>query len=287
MSADVRPVAAGDLAAVLDLLAARERRTLGIAETTEARLRDRVELPGSDGWLATRDGTVAGYASLDAAQELELATDDDDLATALLDRAVARARERGFDALTLTAATEDERLRAQVAHAGFAHERTTLRMWRSLTGLDPPVWADGVSIRTYVEDDGPEVKALLDRAYAWDTTYVARPLDDWLAFMTGHDEFDPELWFLAERHGTLVACALHWREHQRRGWLKDLVVDEHERGRGLGSALVRQGLRAYAARGADRVGLKVDDSNPTGAPRLYASLGFETDRRYERWSKLL
>jgi ribosomal protein S18 acetylase RimI-like enzyme len=287
VSADVRPVAAGDLAAVLDLLATRERRTLGIAETTAARLRDRVALPGSDGWVATRAGIVVGYASLDAAQELELAADDDGLATALVDRAVVRACERGFDALTLTAAAEDETLRAQVARAGFAHERTTLRMWHPLTALDAPVWADGVSIRTYMPDDGPEVKALLDRAYGWDTTYAPRPLDDWLAFMTGHDEFDPELWFLAERDGALVACALHWREHQRRGWLKDLVVDERERGRGLGSALVRHGLRIYVERGAERVGLKVDDSNPTEAPRLYASLGFETDRRYERWSKLL
>ena len=54
-----------------------------------------------------------------------------------------------------------------------------------------------------------------------------------------------------------------------------------------GLLAARHGLRVYAERGAERVGLKVDDSNPTGAPRLYASLGFETDRRYERWSKLL
>jgi ribosomal protein S18 acetylase RimI-like enzyme len=285
---DVRPVSAGDLPAMLDLLAARERRTLGLAETTEARLRDHLALPGTDAWVAIGHGAVVGYASLDAAQELELVAGDDADAAALLEQIVTRARERGFRTLALTAAPEDASLRAQAVRAGFAHERTTLRMWRPLTALDPPVWADGVSVRTYAAGDAPAVKALLDRGYGgWDETHVARPLDDWVAFMTDHDEFDPGLWFLVERDGALVACALHWREHQGRGWLKDLVVDERERGRGLGSALVRHGLRVYADRGAERVGLKVDDSNPTGAPRLYASLGFETDRRYERWSRTL
>jgi len=284
----VRPVAAGDLAAVLELLVTRERRTLGIAETTEARLRDRVGLPGHDGWVTTGEqGSITGYASLDAAQEAELVADDP-LAGALLEQVEARARERGFDGLTLTAPTEDETLRAQADRAGFSHERTTLRMWHTLTGVSTPTWPDGVSLRTYADGDGPAVKALIDRAYGgWDDTYVARPLDDWLAFMTDHDEFDPELWFLAERDGQLLACALHWREHQGRGWLKDLVVDERERARGLGTALVRRGLAVYAARGAEQVGLKVDDANPTGAPRLYAALGFETDRRYAIWAKQL
>jgi ribosomal protein S18 acetylase RimI-like enzyme len=288
MTAALRPVATGDLATVRDLVAARERRTVGIAETTEAQLRDRASLPGVDGWVATDGGAAVGYASLDAAQELRLVADDDAVAATLFERVEARARDRGFRTLALTAAPEDDTLRTQAARAGFAHERTTLRMWHPLTGLEPPAWPDGVSLRTYADADARVVKALLDRAYAsWDGAYVARPLDDWLAFMTVHDEFDPDLWFLVERDGALVACALHWRAHQRRGWLKDLAVDERERGRGLGSALVRHGLRAYAARGAGRVGLKVDGSNPTGAARLYASLGFETDRMYERWSRRL
>lgn len=288
MTAVARPLEAGDLPAVLELIATRERRTLGIAEITEARLRDHVALPGYDGWVASDRGAVVGHASLDGAQGVELVAADDAAATALLGRVEARARERGFDALSLTAAPEDEPLRAQIVHAGFAHERTTLRMWHALRTLDTPDWPEGIEVRTYVDSDAPIVKALLDRAYGgWDATYVERRLDDWLAFMTGHDDFDPELWFLAEQDGELVACALHWRENQGRGWLKDLVVGERQRGRGLATALIRQGLSAYAARGAERVGLKVDDANPTGAPRLYAALGFETDRSYEIWAKRL
>jgi ribosomal protein S18 acetylase RimI-like enzyme len=132
------------------------------------------------------------------------------------------------------------------------------------------------------------VHALLDSAYVgWDTEYVAQSHDGWLAFMTMHDEFDPELWFLVERDGELVACALHWKEHQSRGWVKDIVVTENERGNGLGTSLLHHAFHAYAARGVERVGLKVDSTNPTGAPQLYKRVGFTTDRRYGTWIKRL
>ncbi len=58
-------------------------------------------------------------------------------------------------------------------------------------------------------------------------------------------------------------------------------MHERERGAGLGKSLVRHGLRAYAERGVERVGLKVDAANPTGATELYAREGFVTDQRLE------
>jgi ribosomal protein S18 acetylase RimI-like enzyme len=74
---------------------------------------------------------------------------------------------------------------------------------------------------------------------------------------------------------------LHWRESDGRGWVKDLVVRADERGRGLAKALLHSGLRAYAARGVERVGLKVDAQNPTGARELYARLGFVVDPTFD------
>jgi ribosomal protein S18 acetylase RimI-like enzyme len=162
-------------------------------------------------------------------------------------------------------------------------------MWRDLNGDVPePVWADGVTVRTYDDADGERVHQLLDDTYrAWDTTYVPQSREGWLAFMTDHDEFDPKMWFLAERDGELVACALHWKAHERRGWVKDIVVVESERGRGLAKALLHHAFDEYAKRGVERVGLKVDSSNPTGAPQLYERVGFTIDRRYGTWVKRL
>ena len=62
---------------------------------------------------------------------------------------------------------------------------------------------------------------------------------------------------------------------------------EDERGRGLAKALIHHGFKEYAARGVERVGLKVDSTNPTGAPQLYERLGFVTDQRLGIWLKRL
>jgi ribosomal protein S18 acetylase RimI-like enzyme len=62
-------------------------------------------------------------------------------------------------------------------------------------------------------------------------------------------------------------------------------VRESERGRGLGKALLHHAFREYARRGVERVGLKVDATNPTGAPQLYERVGFVIDRRYGIWRK--
>ena len=156
--------------------------------------------------------------------------------------------------------------------------RDVVRMWASLERTLPePEWPDGVTVRTFRPDDAHAVKALLDQAYSWDDSDAPRAHDEWLHWMTAHDEFDPELWLLAERDGTLVGCALHWLPVDGRGWLKDLAVTEAERGQGLGAALVYAGFHASAERGARVVGLKVASRNPTGALALYERAGFVAD----------
>src|SRR4029079_2158282 len=195
----------------------------------------------------------------------------------LLERVEERARERDFTHLEATVVPQDVPFDALVRRHGFDHDRDILRMWRRLDDGELPVprWTEGVTVRTYTDADAAAVHALLDEAYAgWDEHYVRRPHDDWLAFITAHEDFDPELWFLVERNGDLVACALHWKVFQQRGWVKDIVVREQERGKGLGTALLQHAFRVYADHDAVRIGLKVDSTNPTGAPKLYERAGF-------------
>jgi len=156
-------------------------------------------------------------------------------------------------------------------------------MWRELDSEPPaPAWPDGFSVRTFELRDGEAVHALLDEAYrGWDAGYVAIAHAHWARAMIGDSEFDPALWFLAEHDGALAGCALHWNT----GWLKDLAVREQERGRGIGRALVLTGFQACARRGVSRVGLKVDSANPTGAQRLYESLGFTVEPQDENWAR--
>jgi mycothiol synthase len=287
---DIRPVTEGDFDAVFDLLTARSRAAFGISSEQPAFLRQRWDAPSTDNWVAVEDGAVVGYASLDENQDFVHAAKDPKVGDALIAHLERHARDRGFPSLGVVAASEDVPLYETVQRNGYTLDREILRMWRMLDGnnLPEPVWPADVRVRFYTDADAERVHALLDEQYAgWDETYVGRSHEGWLTFMTRHDDFDPAMWFLVERDGELIACALHWKEGQGRGWVKDIVVRESERGRGLAKALLQHGFRAYAERGADRVGLKVDSTNPTGALQLYERLGFVTDQRLEIWQKEL
>ena len=289
--AEIRPASWDDLDGVYDVRAARSRAAFGVSDVQLEHIRHRWQMPsfelGRDAWVAVDDGRIVGEAELESTQEFVHAAKDPDTGDALLDRVEERARERGFEWIAVTAVPDDEPLYALVQRHGFTLERETLRMWRPLDGdLPEPHWAEGVAVRTYTDDDGERVHALLDAAYSgWDDTYVAMSHPDWLKFMTGHDDFDPGVWFLVERDGDLVAAALHWKESRQRGWVKDIVVRESERGLGLCKALLHHAFHEYARRGVQRVGLKVDSSNPTGAPQLYERVGFAIDQRYGIWRK--
>jgi len=285
---EIRAVTVGDVEQVFHLLDARSRATFGRSEVSRQFVEAELRRSTADRFVAKRAGRVVGYAHVRPTNDVVVATDDEATADALLECVEQRAREHGTHTIEATVVTQDAPFQALVHRAGFDHDRDILRMWRVLdTGVDAPVWPDGVTVRAYEGDDALRVKSLLDDAYTWDARYTPQSPDEWLAFMTDHDEFDPSLWFLVERSGELVACALHWKEHGRRGWLKDIAVAASARGAGLGKSLVRHGLRAYVDRDVERVGLKVDAANPTGAVDLYAREGFVTDHRFEIWRKRL
>ena len=286
----VRDATAADLDAAFELIVQRDRAVFGESEFERRFLEHRLAQDGCDCLVAVDDGRVAAWASLDGDHDFTIAASEEEGAAELLPQIESRADERGFETVTSIVVPEDAVQWSLLERSGFTADREILRMWRTLDGeLEQPRWPADVTVRSYMSGDGERVHTLLDESYAgWDRDYVERTHDDWLAFMTAHDDFDPEMWFLAERDGSLVACALHWRAIARgNGWVKDLVVRENERGRGLGKALLRHGFNAYRDRGAERVGLKVDADNPTGAPQLYERVGFVVDRRYTIWSKKL
>lgn len=285
---EIRVATVHDAEQVFELLDARSRAAFGVSEVSKPLVLAELRRSVDDRFVAEQDGRVVGYAHVRPTNDIVVATGDAATADALLASVEDRARAHDVAAIEAAVVAQDVPFRSLVQRAGFVHERVVLRMWRTLDeDVAAPTWPEGVTVRTYDDEDGHDVKALLDDAYAWDAHYAAQSYDAWRSYMTDHDEFDPSLWFLVERNDALVACALHWKEHNRRGWLKDIAVHESMRGRGLGKSLVRHGLHAYADRGVERVGLKVDAANPTGAPGLYAREGFVIDQHLEIWRKAL
>jgi ribosomal protein S18 acetylase RimI-like enzyme len=285
---EIRDARVDDAEQVFELLEARSRVVFGTSEMSRPLVLAEIHRSVEDRFVAEENGRVVGYAHVRPTHDVVVATDDAQTADTLLAQVEERARIRGIAAIEATMVAADAPFHALVQRAGFVHERVILRMWRTLDEeVTAPAWLAGVTVRTYDDRDGPKVKALLDDAYGWDAHYAPQSYDAWRSFMTAHDEFDPSLWFVVERDGRIVACALHWKEHDRRGWLKDIAVHESMRGAGIGKSLVRYGLLAYAQRGVERVGLKVDEANPTGAPGLYAREGFVIDQHLEIWRKAL
>src|SRR5581483_286306 len=233
---------------------------------------------GRDSWALGPGGS----ASLSPDGRLTLVADDDAAADALLAVALHRARELGLGQLEMRPAIDDVVGTRLLDRHEFRLRSEVLAMRRLLGAAEPePDWPEGIAVRTFAPADALRVHALLDEAYrGWDPSYVPIDHEDWVRAMTGDAEFDPSVWWLAERGGVLIGCALWWTS----GWLKDLVVHVDERGRGLGAALVRRGFSEFARRGVGRAGLKVDAANPTGAPQLYERLGFEVEHREQAWA---
>lgn len=138
--------------------------------------------------------------------------------------------------------------------------------------LDRPVptprWPAGIELRPLTGSDPAALHALLVESYR--TGFGTVPdLDDWWTGLTEDREFDAELVFVAvdgDEHP--VGFAQCWSS----GFLKDLVVAEHWRGKGLGMALLLSVFAACAERNLPAVDLKVVASNAP-AQRLYRRLG--------------
>ncbi|MCA1824844.1 MAG: GNAT family N-acetyltransferase [Mycobacteriales bacterium] len=98
-----------------------------------------------------------------------------------------------------------------------------------------------------------------------------------------HSRYDPRLWFLAELDGVPVGALIGRANPDGRGWVRELGVLSHARGRGIGGALLSRAFREFHALGWPGAGLGVDADNATGATRLYARAGMRPVVSVEWW----
>jgi ribosomal protein S18 acetylase RimI-like enzyme len=157
-------------------------------------------------------------------------------------------------------------------------ERLVIRMRRSLADPVPdPVWPAGIRLVPFEPDQHAEaVHALLVAAYARGGGTV-EPFAIWWPSLRDDSDYDPDLVFVAadERDG-IVGVAQCWTS----AYVKDLAVAPPMRRQGLGAALLHHAFRSFRDRGSPHIDLKVHADNPSGALRLYRSLGFEEIESY-------
>jgi ribosomal protein S18 acetylase RimI-like enzyme len=158
---------------------------------------------------------------------------------------------------------------------GAPHASLRMRIEIDPRVLAEPRWPSGVSAQSFALSDGKRLHALLVDGYRRGGGSV-QLFEGWLPEMTSDPEFDPALWVLADADGVLAGAILCWTS----GFVKDLVVAEPWRGRGLGEALVRRALQLFADRGIGTVELKVHADNAS-AIELYERVGLRVVERLD------
>lgn len=171
---------------------------------------------------------------------------------------------------------------------GFAEVR---RFWRmqidhpvdrgdspgGAAGSPPAPLADGYRIRPFRADDPAEWQAMFEvgqRSFADHFDFTPSRYDTWRAHVTGTTD-DVTQWLVVERDEQMVAFIRGSDRYasEGAGYVPTLGVLREHRGRGLARALLAARFADDARRGRGTTLLHVDSESPTGATRLYESVG--------------
>jgi mycothiol synthase len=201
---------------------------------------------------------------------------------------VGRGRRQAARLLTGARSDQSDRIALLEAH-GFRPARYFFTMRRPLdTAIPPPQLPNGFTIRQFAPgpDDAAWV-ALGNLAFRdhWNHhDYSVEELQRELAAPL----YRPDLYQLVVApDGTFAAycqCEINLEMQARtgrsEGFIAGLGTHPQFRKQGLGRALLLNGLQQLQAAGVSTALISVDAQNPSGALRLYESVGFRT---FETW----
>jgi mycothiol synthase len=291
MPARLRPPAAADAEAVLEVILARDRADLGVPDFTLEDLRADWASPGltlaDDARVSARAGAIDGYAILlgdDAVVLVHPDAEGHGDGTVLRRWAEARAAERGTAVLRQFAHGANDRAREHLRAAGYAPAQHYFRLRADLATVPP---APDAPLRTFdAARDEAAVHALIQDAFAEIEGHEFLPLDRWRAKTIGKEGHDPSLWLLLEDDGGLAGAGLGERWEDGAGYVAELAVAARARGRGHGRTLLLGLFDAFRRAGLTHAELSVHGRN-RGALRLYESAGMRPTWQAERWEKRL
>ncbi|MEO8288618.1 MAG: GNAT family N-acetyltransferase [Chloroflexota bacterium] len=181
-------------------------------------------------------------------------------------------------------------LRTLWAELGLREVRQFWTMARPLNEpIDEPAAVEGATIRTFNrpgDDEGARIAFDASFADHWD--HHPTSSEDWLHWLS-QPQLRPDLSLLAEvdaTPGTFAGfCIIEIFESDNKqrdvceGWVELLGTIRGWRRMGLGRSILLHGLHSLRSAGMDTALLGVDSESPTGANRLYESVGFRIRSR--------
>ncbi|HET7573190.1 MAG TPA: GNAT family N-acetyltransferase [Gaiellaceae bacterium] len=273
-----------DLAAVAAFLAEDEEALLGrpsrIGEPDVRAWLDGVDLERGT-WLYEDDAGIVAFGWVEAHGEIAVQigvvaerAKGRGLGSELLERAEARLRQHDVARVHAVALAADPAAPALLAAHGYREVR---RFWEMTIDLDEeppaPELEAGLRLEGFDERDARAFHAALEEAFADHWEHQPRAFEEWWDQKRAAPDYDPTLWFLVRDGDEVAAVARNDPNRGGGGWIGALGVRRPWRGRGLGRALLLHSFREFRRRGWPHVGLGVDAENPTGATRLYESVG--------------
>jgi mycothiol synthase len=193
----------------------------------------------------------------------------------------------------------DGALRADIEQRGFEEVR---RFWRmkvdhwSVNGLTSPALgdphapaasashlADGYTLRPFRDIDADWRGVHLASSTSFLDHFDATPLDydAWCERHQGGTQ-DITQWIVAERDGQIVGYVMGSNRFASEdcGYVASIGVLPEHRGKGVARALLMARMADDVDRGLISTILHVDATNPTGATRLYESVGMTADSEF-------
>lgn len=295
---NVRPLRNSDVEAVASLIAEDEAALNGRPSRTGVAdvrgwLAD-VDLE-RDSWLYHENGTPTAVSWLFRHGELAIfagavaqQAKGRGLGRRIVETGEARAREREAARAHTFALEPDLAAASLFVDHGFALVRRFYEMAIDLDAPPPePALPDGMSIERFDPKDARAVYETLDAAFQDHWEHHPQGFERWWESKQRAPDFDPTLWFLVRDGDDVAAVIRNDPERHGGGYVAALGVARSWRGRGLGRALLLRTFAEFWHRGVARVTLGVDAENPTGATKLYESVGMTRENAGLVFEKVL
>jgi mycothiol synthase len=210
------------------------------------------------------------------------------LGTRIVEAGEARARERGAARVQTFSLEEDVAAAEIFVRHGYAHVR---RFYEMAIELDAPptvpALPDEFALEGFRTEDARPFYETLDSAFQDHWEHHSIPFERWWDEKQGAHDFDPTLWFLVRDGDAVAAVIRNEPERNGGGYVAALGVARPWRGKGLGRALLMRTFAEFYARGVPRITLGVDAQSPTGATKLYESVGMLTENAAVVYEKAL
>jgi mycothiol synthase len=236
---------------------------------------------GDASWVAEQERIPVGFAACierDAESMCWITVHPDLSGRGLSSWLLAHGEERALvvssPSLRVGALAENAAAQRLLADQGYREARRYFTMRIDLGHeLERPVWPEGIGVATFRPEDARVVHAALDEAFAEEWGWHSLPFEEWREHRLEAPHTDVSLWFIAWEGAEVAAVARCEDNRDGGGWVGAIGVRKPWRGRGVGRALLLHAFGEFRRRGDRHVGLGVDAENPTGATRLYESVG--------------